>query len=101
MSQKIVDATRQARARSPFTSRSLKMGTNAADSAESATSDRTVFGMRKAISNALIGPLMPKTAACAISRTRPMTREIPVATAKMTPERARPRPTSRTPVPRR
>ena len=70
------------------------MGTNAADSAESATSDRTVFGMRKAISNALIGPLMPKTAACAISRTRPMTREIPVATAKMTPERARPRPTS-------
>src|SRR2546422_9006071 len=64
ISQKSVEATRQARARSPFTSRSLKMGTNAADSAESATSDRTVFGMRKAISNALIGPLMPKTAAC-------------------------------------
>ena len=94
ISQKIDDATRQARFRSPFTSRSLKTGTNAADSAESATSDRTVFGIRKAISNALIGPLMPKIAACAISRTSPMTREIPVAIAKMTPERARPRPTS-------
>ncbi len=94
ISQKIDDATRQARFRSPFTSRSLKTGTNAADNAESATSERTVFGIRKAISNALIGPLMPKIAACAISRTSPITREIPVAIAKMTPERARPRPTS-------
>jgi len=30
---------------------------------------------------------MPKIAACAISRTSPMTRETPVAIAKMTPDR--------------
>ena len=59
ISQKIDEATRQARFRSPLTSRSLKTGTNAAESAESATSDRTVFGIRKAISKALIGPLIP------------------------------------------
>ena len=94
ISQKIDDATRHARFRSPFTSRSLKTGTNAAESAESATSDRTVFGIRNAISKALTGPLMPKTAACAISRTSPMTRETAVAIAKITPERARPRPSS-------
>ena len=57
ISQKSDEATRHARWRSPFTSRSLKTGTNAADSAESATSARTVFGMRNAISKALIGPV--------------------------------------------
>ena len=41
-SQKTVDATRHARAFSPFSSSSLKTGTNAADSAESATSARTI-----------------------------------------------------------
>ncbi len=60
MSQKSVEATRQARARSPFSSNSLKTGTKADERAASATSARTVFGIRKAISNALIGPRTPK-----------------------------------------
>jgi len=59
-SQKRLDATRQARFRSPFTSSSLKTGTNADDSAASATSARTVFGIRNATSNALIAPTVPK-----------------------------------------
>ncbi len=59
-SQKRLDATRHARFRSPFTSRSLKTGTNAEESAASATSARTVFGIRKATSNALIAPTVPK-----------------------------------------
>jgi hypothetical protein len=58
--QKSVEATRQARARSPFSRSSLKTGTNAEESAASATSARTVFGIRKAISNALMGPRTPK-----------------------------------------
>ena len=56
MSQKSVDATRQARARSPFSSSSLKTGTNAPESAASATSARTRFGIWNATVNALIGP---------------------------------------------
>ncbi len=56
ISQNTDEATRHARLRSPFTSRSLKTGTNAAERAESATSDRTVFGIRNAIVNALTGP---------------------------------------------
>jgi hypothetical protein len=44
-SQKIVEARRQARARSPFSRSSLKTGTNAPESAWSATSDRTRFGI--------------------------------------------------------
>ncbi len=60
ISQKSDEATRQARLRSPFSSRSLKTGTNAEESAASATSARTVFGMRNATSNALIGPRTPK-----------------------------------------
>jgi hypothetical protein len=60
MIQKSVEATRQARARSPFSSSSLKTGTNAEERAASATSARTVFGIRKAISKALIGPRTPK-----------------------------------------
>ena len=59
-SQKIVDATRQARLRSPFSSRSLKTGTNAPESAASASSARTRFGIWNATVNALIFPLMPK-----------------------------------------
>ena len=39
-SQKTVEATRQARLRSPFSSRSLKTGTNAPDRAASASSAR-------------------------------------------------------------
>ena len=51
-----VEATRHARLRSPFSSSSLKTGTNADESAASATSARTRFGIWKAIVNALIGP---------------------------------------------
>ena len=56
-SQKTLDATRHARSRSPRCSRSLKTGTNAAPSAESATSARTRFGTWNATVNALIDSL--------------------------------------------
>jgi hypothetical protein len=60
-SQKRLDATRQARARSPFSSSSLKTGTNAEESAASATSARTRFGTWNATVNALIpAPSTPK-----------------------------------------
>ena len=70
-SQKTLDATRQARSRSPRCSRSLKTGTNAAPSAESATSARTRFGTWNATVNALIDPCTPKNAAATISRSTP------------------------------
>ena len=60
ISQKRLEATRHARLRSPFSNSSLKTGTNADDRAASATSARTVFGTRKATSNALICPTVPK-----------------------------------------
>ena len=44
ISQSRLDATRHARLRSPFSSRSLKTGTNADETAVSATSARIVFG---------------------------------------------------------
>ena len=59
-SQKIVEATRHARARSPFSSSSLKTGTNAPESAASATSARTRFGIWNATVKALILPVTPK-----------------------------------------
>ena len=59
-SQKIVDATRQARAFSPFSSSSLKTGTKAEESAASATSARIRFGIWNATVKALIGPRAPK-----------------------------------------
>ena len=59
-SQKMVEATRQARAFSPFSSSSLKTGTNADESAASATSARIRFGIWNATVNALIGPRAPK-----------------------------------------
>ena len=59
-SQNTVDATRHARAFSPFSSSSLKTGTNADESAASATSARTRFGIWKATVKALIGPRAPK-----------------------------------------
>ena len=59
-SQKRLEATRQARLRSPFSSRSLKTGTKADERAASATSARSVFGIRNATSNALIAPTVPK-----------------------------------------
>ena len=74
-SQKIVDATRQARARSPFSRSSLKTGTNAPESAVSATSARTRFGIWNATVNALILPAAPNVYAAIISRTSPSTRE--------------------------
>ena len=60
ISQKRVDATRQARLRSPFSSSSLKTGTNAEESAASATSERRRFGTWKATVKALIFPAAPK-----------------------------------------
>ena len=86
VSQKSVDATRHARCRSPFSSSSLNTGTNAPESAASARSARTTFGMRIATVNALMSPVTPKKYALTISRTRPSTREIP--------SRARRRPSS-------
>ena len=59
-SQNIEEATRQARLRSPFSSRSLNTGTKADESAASATSARIVFGTRNAMLNAFTGPLTPK-----------------------------------------
>ncbi len=79
-SQKTVDATRQARSRSPFCRSSLKIGTNAAPSAASATRARIRFGTWKATVNALIpSPRMPNRYAAIISRTRPAMRDRPVA----------------------
>ena len=60
ISQKSVEATRHARFRSPFSSSSLNTGTNADESAASATSARTRFGIWNAIVNALIRPAAPK-----------------------------------------
>ena len=59
-SQKIVDATRQARAFSPFSSSSLKTGTKAEERAASATRARIRFGIWNATVKALIGPRAPK-----------------------------------------
>ena len=59
-SQKIVEARRHARARSPFSSSSLKTGTNAPESAWSAIRARTRFGIWNATVNALIFPAAPK-----------------------------------------
>src|SRR5829696_1033241 len=83
MSQKTVDAMRQARSRSPRSRSSLKTGTNAAESAASATSARTRFGIWKATVNALIpAPSTPNSPRTTISRTRPRMRERPVASEK-------------------
>ncbi len=59
-SQKRLEATRQARLRSPRSSRSLKTGTNADERAASATRARMRFGTWKATVKALIRPAAPK-----------------------------------------
>ena len=58
--KKRLEATRNASLRSPFSSSSLKTGTNAPWSAESANRARTRFGTWKAIVNADIAPVTPK-----------------------------------------
>jgi hypothetical protein len=58
--KKRLDATRKASLRSPFSSSSLKTGTKAPWSAESANRARTRFGTWKAIVNADIAPVTPK-----------------------------------------
>ncbi len=58
--KKSVDATRNASLRSPFSSSSVKTGTNAPCRAESATRARIRLGTWKAIVNADIAPLTPK-----------------------------------------
>ncbi len=60
ISQKRLEATRQARLRSPFSIRSLNTGTNADESAASATRARIRFGIWNATVNALIFPDAPK-----------------------------------------
>ena len=55
-----LDATRKASLRSPFSSSSVKTGTNAPCRAESANSARTRFGTWKAIVNADIAAETPK-----------------------------------------
>ena len=60
ISQKRLEATRQARLRSPFSSSSLKTGTKAEESAASATSERMRFGTWNATVKALILPAAPK-----------------------------------------
>ena len=60
INQKSVEATRHARCRSPLSSNSLNTGTNAEESAASATSARTRFGIWNATVNALIRPAAPK-----------------------------------------
>ena len=59
-SQKIVEATRQARAFSSFARSSLKTGTKAPDSAASPTKARTRLGICDATVKALIFPETPK-----------------------------------------
>ena len=85
----IVEASRNASRRSPFSSNSVKTGTNAAWMAASANRLRTRFGTWNAIVNADIGPSVPKYEAATISRTRPATREAAVASENSAVERAR------------
>ena len=87
-SQKIVEATRQARAFSSLASSSLKTGTNAPESAASPTNARVRLGICDATVKALIFPETPKKYAATISRTRPRTRERPVARVNVAVERA-------------
>ncbi len=58
--KKKLEATRKASLRSPFSSSSVKTGTNAPCSAMSANRARTRFGTWKAIVKADIAPLTPK-----------------------------------------
>ena len=78
MIQNSVEASRKASCLRPFCSRSVKTGTNAADSAALANRLATRFGTWKAIVNAEAGPLVPKKLAATISRTSPAIREKPV-----------------------
>ncbi len=60
MIQNSVEASRNASRRRPCWSRSVKTGTNAADSAALANRLATRFGTWKAIVNAEAGPVTPK-----------------------------------------
>src|SRR5215218_8208382 len=89
ISHSMVDATRHARARSPRSSSSLNTGTNAAESAASATRARKKFGIWNATVNALIpSPCTPKRPLTTISRTSPAMRERPVASEKTAVDQA-------------
>ena len=87
--KKRLDATRNASLRSPFSSSSVKTGTKAPWSAESANRARTRFGTWKAIVKADITPVTPKYLAATTSRAKPSTRESPVANEKKAVLRAR------------
>ncbi len=71
-SHQTVEATRQARSRSPRSSSPLKIGTKAAPSAASATSERIRLGIWYATVKALIAsPCTVKIHAAAASRNMP------------------------------
>ena len=65
------------------TSSSLKTGTNALESAESATSARIRFGIWNASVKAEAAPVVPKYPAATTSRIRPAMRERPVSAEKI------------------
>src|SRR3954453_20909646 len=90
ISQNSVEASRTASFRRPFSSSSVKTGTNAADSAAFANRFVTRLGTWTAIVYAEAGPLVPKKLAATISRTSPATREMPVAIEKIAVLRATP-----------
>jgi hypothetical protein len=71
-----------------LSSNSEKTGMKAPLSAESAKSERTVFGIRNASVNADAAPLVPKYFAAMTSRARPAMRESPVIEPKIAVLRA-------------
>src|SRR5215217_1568161 len=77
-----LEATLNASLRSPFSSSSLKTGTKAPWSAESANSARMRFGTWKAIVNADMAAVTPKYLAATTSRASPSRRDRPVANEK-------------------
>ena len=80
MAAPVTARTRRPNASGPSrVSVSVKTGTTAVDSAPSARSRRSRFGMRKATKNASVSGPAPKTRATTMSRTKPSTRLASVA----------------------
>ena len=91
MIMKSVEARRNASRFLPSSWSSVKIGTNAALSAESANSERTTLGIAKAKVNALKAGVRPKNAEARTSRIRPATRLRPVRIEKIAVLRAKER----------
>ncbi len=87
--QKSVEAIRQARARSPFSRSSLKTGTNAEESAASATSAAHGVRDQEGDLERVDGATDAEVISATISRASPSTRESPVAPAKIAVDQAR------------